>query len=370
MTDYYYSDGAGAKRKKEGSFVLRIVDFVMLLLSVAALGLLLLTLITSHVAPSVSWIFAIVGLITPAIYLLAIIMALYWIIRWRWIYASLFLVPLAIGAPAVSRYYKIETSKKYGELPRRGVMRLMSYNVKYLIDQEGQYSTPAMNIFIDQVKPDVVCFQEFTPRHMSQSEEPETFSNYSSAKITGMAIYSRYKILESSENLISEDFDSGRAFWADLLVGRDTIRLYNLHLHSTAITLNDDQYLSKMEFLGDSLSDDKLKGIISRFKATSIGRAAQADSLAANIAKSPHRVIVCGDFNDTPNSYAYRRISNGLQDAFQESGLGYSHTFCGFLNLLRIDYVLVEKPLEVLSYEVVDSVKLSDHLPVVTTLKL
>ncbi len=371
MDNYYHSDTDLAERKgSKTPFALRLLDLVVLLLSALALVMLLLTLVTSHYDPSLSWVFAMTGLVTPAIYLFALFMALYWVIRWRWIYATLLLIPLAIGAPAVSRYIKIETSKSYGELPRRGVLRLMSYNVKHLSTPEWENSTADVSRFVEEAKPDIVCFQEFSPSRMTKQEEPDLFRNYSCTVVDDMATYSRYKILRSSENLVGDEFESGVAFWSDILVGRDTLRLYNIHLHSTAITANDDEYLSGMKFLSDSLSDDILKGMISRFRTTSIGRAAQADTIASSIAESPYRVIVCGDFNDTPNSYAYRKISKGLNDAFQQAGVGYSYTYCGFFNLLRIDYVMVEEPLKVLSYEVVDSVRLSDHLPIVTTLKL
>ena len=35
---------------------------------------------------------------------------------------------------------------------------------------------------------------------------------------------------------------------------------------------------------------------------------------------SPYPIIVCGDFNDVPVSYAYETIGAGLQNAFVEKG--------------------------------------------------
>ena len=65
--------------------------------------------------------------------------------------------------------------------------------------------------------------------------------------------------------------------------------------------------------------------------------------------------MVCGDFNDTPVSYTYRRVSRKLQDAFREAGRGYSHTYRGFFDMLRIDYVLYDKHFKALGYDVIDS---------------
>jgi len=96
-------------------------------------------------------------------------------------------------------------------------------------------------------------------------------------------------------------------------------------------------------------------------------RAEQADTIALAMAAVRGRRIVCGDFNDTPMSYVYRTMSRGLDDSFSVCGRGYSSTFRGFYNMLRIDYVLNSKGLEPLSYEVVD-VDYSDHRPVLVRL--
>ena len=44
-----------------------------------------------------------------------------------------------------------------------------------------------------------------------------------------------------------------------------------------------------------------------------------------------------------------------MTDAFREVGRGYSHTYRGFFDMLRIDYVLCSDHFAPLSYEVVDS---------------
>ena len=52
-------------------------------------------------------------------------------------------------------------------------------------------------------------------------------------------------------------------------------------------------------------------------------RAPQADSVAKYVKEHPYQyTVVCGDFNDSPLSYAHRVIGEGLQDAFVERGSG------------------------------------------------
>lgn len=371
MSDYYYnSTKREVEKKRSLLLLLLLLDALMSLLSLVSFVAMIFTLVTSYYDPSRSWLFPLVGLASPAIYVATLLLALYWIIRWRWIFASLLLLPLLFGAPDISHYLKIETSKHYETPLPRGSVKMLSYNVKGFVGDDKKVSIEPINAFIEELRPDVVCFQEFDPKRMKSSTEPSLFAKYNSRVVGGQAIYSRYPILGSSDELINDDKGSGSGFWADLLIGSDTLRLFNIHLHSTAITHHDNEYISNMEFFNDSLGDGVVRSMLSRFKESSIGRASQADSIASHIAQAPHRVAVCGDFNDTPNSYTFRTISRGLQDAFQEAGVGYPYTFRGFMNLLRIDYILVDEPTQVLEFAVVDSVLISDHLPVVTTFKL
>ena len=66
-----------------------------------------------------------------------------------------------------------------------------------------------------------------------------------------------------------------------------------------------------------------------RLKRAFVKRAKQADLIEASINTSPYPVIVCGDFNDTPCSYAYNTISTTLKDAFVESGNGFGRSYIG-----------------------------------------
>ena len=152
----------------------------------------------------------------------------------------------------------------------------------------------------------------------------------------------------------------GQSVWVDLLVGDDTIRIFNNHLHSTAITVHDDKYLSDHQFLTDTAGGAKIKNIFRRFRDNTIARA---------LAATPGCKIGCVDFNDTPMSYASRVIAQDLDDAFRASGKGYSYTFRGFMDVLRIDYVLYSEDLECLDYQVLYDVDLTDHDPVVVRLR-
>jgi endonuclease/exonuclease/phosphatase family metal-dependent hydrolase len=100
-----------------------------------------------------------------------------------------------------------------------------------------------------------------------------------------------------------------------------------------------------------------------------IKRARQADMLAEKISESPYPVIICGDFNDTPVSYTYKKIKSSLSDSFMEAGSGIGSTYSKIFPSFRIDYSLHESNMKAIYTERV-RLKLSDHYPVLTYLRL
>ena len=78
---------------------------------------------------------------------------------------------------------------------------------------------------------------------------------------------------------------------------------------------------------------------------------------------SPYKTIFLGDFNNTAFSWAYRQLSNGKKDAFEEAGNGFGRTFSFKYFPVRIDFILVDKSFEVNSFKTIDK-KLSDHYPI------
>jgi endonuclease/exonuclease/phosphatase family metal-dependent hydrolase len=79
--------------------------------------------------------------------------------------------------------------------------------------------------------------------------------------------------------------------------------------------------------------------------------------------------IICGDYNDVPNSYTYFRIRGDRRDAFVEKEGGLGRTFSNIAPTLRIDYIMADKQFEVLQYKR-KLLPYSDHYPVIADLRL
>src|SRR3546814_17855052 len=91
-----------------------------------------------------------------------------------------------------------------------------------------------------------------------------------------------------------------------------------------------------------------------RLKRACVERAGQAETVAGLVSESPYPVVVCGDFNDTPMSYAYQTIrSKGLQSSFGKKGSGYSITYAGAFPNFKIEHIFTDKEsFEVLNYRI------------------
>lgn len=379
MRKNYYNDYKhGVTREQRPGLLGGVFNGIMLVLSVIVGTALALTLMAPYVHPGRIWIFPVLGLVAPAVYVATLLVTLYWIIRWRWRIALPLVVLLLVGLFKVPLFLKPELRRHYDkeESYGRGVITLLTFNVRSFYDDQGHWSFDGVADVIHRVNPDIVCLQEFNRYQNKSGELDSLLPGYTrtvvveeNEPVLPLALYTKYRILGSSHSVLGRMFQDGQSAWVDLLIGEDTVRIFNNHLHSTAITSNDDEYLSQHQFLTDTASGTKIKNIFRRFRNNSMLRAEQADTIAQAIASSPGRKIVCGDFNDTPMSYTYRMIARDLEDAFRTCGKGYSYTYRGFMDVLRIDYVLYSAQMECLSYEVLYDVNLSDHYPVVVRLK-
>lgn len=378
MAEYYHSEirSAHAAGKVRRSSLGVVVDLLAALLTVVGSVALILTLMVPWFAPS-GRLLPILGLAAPATYLLILCLSLYWVARWRWLWAALPLLLLFVASFQLDLFLRLPISRERTEKSHvRGSLKVISYNVRQFYGLDGQSNRDSLIGWLGRQRPDIICLQEFTPNTGRGSKalvdsllEVAADRGYYSTTgdtVTSQAIYSRYRILRSGRTCPEQP--ELRSMWADLLIGEDTIRVFNSHLHSTAITPDDQHFLSTDTFLQDTAREEKVRSIITRFSDNSLVRAAQADTIARVIRQSPLRTLVCGDFNDTPVSYVYRMMRNGHRDAFSEAGRGFSYTFNGFRNLLRIDYVLLDHSFEVLDYQS-PFLDYSDHLPVVVTFK-
>jgi endonuclease/exonuclease/phosphatase family metal-dependent hydrolase len=150
----------------------------------------------------------------------------------------------------------------------------------------------------------------------------------------------------------------------DIKIKDDTIRVFNTHLESVRFAWKDYKFIENLN--KEDVEQNEIEGgitILKRLKKAFQQRANQVRLLKDAMRKSPHPVILCGDFNDTPSSYTYGILSRGIKDAFRESGNGFGKTYTGPFPSFRIDYILHDKSFDSREYRTITE-KLSDHYPI------
>lgn len=266
-------------------------------------------------------------------------------------------------------------------------IRIMSWNVQHFEVAEHKIHPEKKQQMLDIItryKPDLACFQEvvagdsaisainYLPELLRSMDMPYYFFSYN-PKLDydkdhrfGILIVSKYPLVHKttvSQN--PKDYNSIFQY-VDMTKGKDTIRVFNMHLQSLHFSDKDRQYLDDPEIENDS-DIKKGKSIASKFKAGFLRRRQQSDVIADEISSSPYPVIVCGDFNDVPNSYAYHRIGAGLQNAFAVKGSGIGRTFSDISPTLRIDNIFAGPQFKVMQFDRYHK-KISDHFPIVSDL--
>jgi endonuclease/exonuclease/phosphatase family metal-dependent hydrolase len=162
----------------------------------------------------------------------------------------------------------------------------------------------------------------FAPNSEGQQSRKHCLSVTSEPRAEGVAILSRYPIVERR----AHDLPHARGLAeARVRAPGGDLTIYSVHLHSTSQAKRMDQVHRILELLGQQ------GGV----------------------------VFLTGDLNGQPDSEEVRTLLTATRDSFAEAGQGRARSRQG-----RVDYVLVRGDVRVRSAEVIQRT-VSDHRPVV-----
>jgi endonuclease/exonuclease/phosphatase family metal-dependent hydrolase len=347
-----------------------------------AVVFLLLSYLSKHVSPETFWPIAFFGLAFPVLVVINLIFILFWAIKKKW-YFLISLIALVLGFQNLNAYFKLPLAKN-GDLKNKveaNSFKVLSYNVRLfnLYQWENAETESMIFNFLEGENPSIICFQEFYTREKGFFTKDDLFNRLSSTphkhikyhtrnstRNYGMATFSAYPIINMGNIVFGNS--ANISIFTDIVLFNDTIRVYNVHLQSIKLNAKNYTLLDSLKQLNYSEKHvSEIKDISYRLHEAFIRRAKQVDVISEHVKSSPHPVIVCGDFNDTPVSYAYRQMSKGLKDAFVESGTGFGNTYSGNFPSFRIDYILHGPELSSIAFER-EKIRLSDHYPIYCTI--
>lgn len=363
-------------KKKRSFFYWFIATFNML-----AVIALFIAYLAAWINPSVNWQIAFFGLAYPFIVLVNFLFVLYWTFRKRW-FALVSLLSIAIGWNTLLDYVNYHSKEKLND---EKSIKVLSYNAHLFKPiKTNKYDKKSKHEMLEMIlneEADVLCIQEFYYRKKGVYDIKDSLMDLGEYKYfkqeifeknetetMSMAFFSKYPIIHF-ELIRFYDFPhANMSMYADVKIKDDTVRIFNVHLQSISFQPEDYKYLDKVKSeVETDLASSKRIG--HRLKQAFIRRAEQAEKLKDAIEESPYPVIVAGDFNDTPASYAYEVISKGMKNTFREKGRGLGITYNGAFPNFQIDYILCSEKLQVHDFKIIKK-KYSDHYPIVAEIGL
>lgn len=298
-------------------------------------------------------------------------------------------VALLLAYKPISNIVPLRLSHSFNKQKADSALRVMTWNVAQfntLDDKKHPDIKNQMLEMINNYRPDIACFQEMVAEDsaikdhghidefMKKLNFPDYFYSYNSKEDFwghahfGIIIFSKYPIInKQTVSFYPNDYNSIFQY-VDIVKGPDTIRVINIHLQSLRFSKANLKYIDKPSVEDENAAIKESKNIIRKFKKGFLKRQEQANRIRAEIDKSPYPVIVTGDFNDVPNSYAYYTIGKDMKNAFAEKGAGLGRTFSGISPVLRIDNIFVAQKMDVLQFLVIK--KLSDHFPIIADVQM
>jgi endonuclease/exonuclease/phosphatase family metal-dependent hydrolase len=119
----------------------------------------------------------------------------------------------------------------------------------------------------------------------------------------------------------------------------------------------EEDYAALEEGVPNAAGRERIWG---RMKAAYVERVAQVTTVMEAVEESPHPVVLCGDFNDTPTSWAHAHCRLQLKDSHDARLFRMDGTWQGAVPGVRIDHLLVGPQWTALDYATGGD-GLSDH---------
>ncbi len=327
-----------------------------------AVLVLLITYLAPHASPKAFWPLTLLAYAFPFQLLLHACFLGYWMLfrRKRMLLSG---IALLIGWGHIGDHVQlIGTDEKPSEAIGEGV-KLLSWNVRVFDLYNWDDNVRTRDAIFDVLRQEdagILCLQEFfhstdsrffrtrdaimedlgyRSEHLAWTHNVKRYDQH-----FGIATFTKHRIAARGR------LDFGRrtnniCIWTDIVVGLDTLRVFNAHLASLHFGDADYRFI-------DSMRADPDAGAIRR-----AGEAAVIDSA---LRASPHPAVFCGDINDVAMSYAYHRLRGDMLDAFSESGRGLGGTYIGKLPKLRIDHMLHDRAIASWAFRTLPQ-ELSDH---------
>lgn len=356
----------------------------MLAVTVAMSCCLALSAYGGHVDPRVSAMPSLLTLALPyvAMAMVALTAMLLLLRQWRSV-AVAGMALVACAGPLLTMCPPNLFEQRLSDDQTLRSFKVMTLNAKYFRYNDGDSGRTQRQAleYLAQAPADVVLLQEacaggFLSSLPSADKELigkiKSSYPYQTDDNEMLAILSRYPFtMEQAERF---NFTSAYMHYKVYVHGRE-VDIVNVHLQSFMLSEKDKQFYrdyTSRRGIGSHLeqTDSFKTSIVGKLKQAFRQRADQADIIRQKIGQMGRNVIVCGDFNDTPCSYAWRTmLGDDFTDAYSACAFGPTITYHERKFWFRIDHILYRGDMQAVAIKRGTQL-ISDHYPLVATMVL
>lgn len=360
-----------------------VVKWMIFATNVVVIVLLLASAPAWKVSPLKTNLFSFIGLGFGVVLPANIAYLLLWIFFSKWKLAFISFAALVVCHAPIFTFFPIHPFP--AKTPPQAI-KILTYNVEAFINENNRNAPqhPILD-YIAKTDADIVCLQEYMvsktgQSYLTQRDVNRILNKYPYRSVTGLEASGKYHVfglacfskfpIENTHEVVFESSFNGAAVYTIQIHGKK-YTVANVHLESNSISAEDKKLYSDFLQNSDSVKMGDVTSNIRKKMGSAYRTRAKQVAKVKNYtdAQGTDGIIICGDFNDTPISYAYGQMKKGLKDAYASTGFGPGITYHKDFFLFRIDYILHSPHIKAFRTRV-DKVKYSDHYPVHTYLDL
>lgn len=362
--------------KPMARMVLRILSFILFAVMIAcAYG--------GRVDPRISAIPGIAVMALPYLAIATFIVTVLWFLAGRWFTGAVGILALAAAWGPISNAVPL----RFPHNPRQGAVsfKLMTWNFMHGWNMSGKDLTAGEDDalgYIMKSGADIVCLQELihwnkkeTPtltdavRHRFDSIYPymafqptkdtRVFSKYPVKHFPGTEIGARLADIHGPQAA----YDHVSFF--DVNIKGRHLMLVNVHLHSPGLDKEQQGVMTSIRSVSTAKEsarefNDTIKD---KIKHSLVQHDSDLNTMCKILENYHGPVIVCGDFNDVPESHALLKMKKaGFHSVQAEVGLGPLITFNQHMMWFQLDHILYRGDIRPLNIRK-GRIRTSDHYP-------
>ena len=339
------------------------------LLAIIMAFALLFSAYGGRVDPNVWTLPSVAALALPVVALAALVLMALLLLFRQWRSAAVLFGAFLLSWPTLRLISPVNFSQPVAD-ESKSRLKVLTMNVTEFNWQDGDKPSKNMRYILDQ-DADIVVIQEglvYFSYEKLKTVEPmlkELYKKYPYRKkeFFDVGILSKHPFTEVNYPVLQQDSLGYFIKAWDVEAPGGDLRVINMHMSSLRFTSNDSRILDSMN--KPSGRKRSIKSVANKLGTGFVSHARQASAIRQLLDDTSGDVLVMGDMNDTPGSFAYRTVcGDDLRDACVETGFGPTYTFHAHHLYVKIDHILYRGEMSLLSCRR-DKAGESDHYPLV-----